>query len=70
MAKKETKKKLDVEVKEVKTIKEPIETLIFKPNKPLTPQEYEMLSDMVRSENKKSGVNIVLIPFSCEVGED
>lgn len=65
VARKET-----VKAEKVKTIKEKVETLIFKPNMKLTAKEFEVLDKQVRIENEKSGVKIVLMPYSCEVVED
>lgn len=65
MARKET-----VKAEKVKTIKEKVETLIFKPNTKLTAKEFEVLDEQVRIANEKSGVKIVLMPYSCEVVED
>jgi hypothetical protein len=45
-------------------------TIIFKATKPLMKEEFELLSDMVKYENEKTGLKIVLMPFSCEVAED
>lgn len=65
MARKET-----VKAEKVKTIKKKVETLIFKPNMKLTAKEFEVLDKQVRIANEKSGVKIVLMPYSCEVVED
>lgn len=59
-----------VKAEKVKTIKEKVETLIFKPNMKLTAKEFEVLDEQVRIANEKSGVKIVLMPYSCEVVED
>lgn len=59
-----------VKAEKVKTIKEKVETLIFKPNTKLTAKEFEVLDEQVRIANEKSGVKIVLMPYSCEVVED
>lgn len=67
MSRKET-----VKAEKVKTIKKKVETLIFKPNMKLTAKEFEVLDKQVRIENEKSGVKIILMPYSCdcEVVED
>lgn len=65
VARKET-----VKAEKVKTIKKKVETLIFKPNMKLTAKEFEVLDKQVRIANEKSGVKIVLMPYSCEVVED
>lgn len=43
--------------------------IIFKANKPLDKGEFELLSDMVKHESEKTGLKIVLMPFSCDVVE-
>ncbi|MBS4538212.1 hypothetical protein GOQ27_07040 [Clostridium sp. D2Q-11] len=55
--------------KETIKVKEEDKVIVFKANKPLNKEEFELLSDIVKSEHKKSGVKIVLMPYSCEVGE-
>jgi hypothetical protein len=44
-------------------------TIIFKATRPLTEEEHKQLSNKIRYENEKSGVKVVLMPYSCEVGE-
>jgi len=41
--------------------------VIFKVNRPLMPHEYEELEKRVRLENKKSGLKIVIAPYSVDV---
>jgi len=41
--------------------------IVFKATKPLMKEEFELLSDMVKYENEKTGLKIVLMPFSCEI---
>lgn len=43
--------------------------IIFKATKPLNKEEFELLSYMVKHENEKTGLPIVLMPFTCELGE-
>lgn len=43
--------------------------IIFKATSPLMKGEFELLSDMVKHENEKTGLKIVLMPYSCEVVE-
>lgn len=43
--------------------------IIFKAKRPLDKGEFELLSDMVKHENEKTGLKIVLMPFSCDVVE-
>jgi hypothetical protein len=43
--------------------------IYFKANRPLTKNEFELLDEMVRLENKKSGCKIVLLPFSADIIE-
>ncbi|WP_220376450.1 hypothetical protein [Cohnella lupini] len=42
--------------------------MIWKATRPLTDREHEQLSDRLRYESEKTGINIVLVPFSVEVG--
>lgn len=42
--------------------------LVFKASRPLTEEEHKQLSEKLRFEEEKSGVKIVLMPFSCEMG--
>lgn len=51
-------------------IKQTKEAIIFKANKPLTKDEFELLSDLVKRENEKTGLKIVLMPYSCDIGGD
>jgi len=41
--------------------------VIFKVNRPLMPHEYEELEKRVRQENEKSGLKIVIAPYSVDV---
>jgi hypothetical protein len=41
--------------------------VIFRVNRPLMPHEYEELEKRVRLENEKSGLKIVLAPYSVDV---
>lgn len=45
------------------------DTLVLKPNRPMTKAEFDLLADQVESTKKKNGHKIVLIPFSTEVAE-
>ena len=51
-------------------VKETEEFIIFKANKALTEEEFELLSNLVKSEEAKTGLKIVLMPYSCDVGGD
>ena len=41
--------------------------VIFKVNRPLMSHEYEELEIRVRQENEKSGLKIVIAPYSVDV---
>lgn len=41
--------------------------IVFKVNRPLMDHEYEELEKRVRQENEKSGLKIVLAPYSVDV---
>ncbi|MFD2614491.1 hypothetical protein [Paenibacillus gansuensis] len=43
-----------------------IEVLLWKANRPLTVEEHEHLSEKLSFESMKSGIPIVLVPFSVE----
>ncbi len=67
--------------KEVKTASQKIEAkpvekkvgekdvLVFKAKEPLKPGQLKMLSEFIRKEQQRSGVNIVLMPYSFELEE-
>lgn len=40
--------------------------LLFKVRAPLNEQEHEMLANKVRTEQERSGIKIILVPFSVE----
>lgn len=63
-------KKAEEKALEAKTekVKETEDAIIFKANRPLTKSKFEVLSDIVRSEQKKSGKTIILVPYSCDLG--
>lgn len=44
--------------------------LVFKPTKRLTAIEHEQLTNKLRVEEGKSGIKIVLMPFSVELTKD
>ena len=41
-------------------------TVFFKAKRPLQESEYKLLSEWIRHEMKKSGLKIVLVPFSVD----
>lgn len=42
--------------------------LVFKATRPLSETEHAQLADKVRQENEATGVKIVFMPYSCELG--
>lgn len=58
-----------VTVQGTEAVKTTESTIVFKATKPLVKEEFELLSDMVKHENEKTGLKIVLMPFSCEIVE-
>lgn len=44
-------------------------TIVFQATRALTEEDFSLLSDVVRREAEKSGIKIVLMPFSCELVE-
>ena len=55
---------------EVEVVKETEEVLVLKANKPLDKGQFNLLSELVKEEEEKSGVKIVLIPHSVDVVEE
>lgn len=43
--------------------------LVVQANKPLTKSEFDLLSDLVKAEEKKTGVQVVLLPHSADLKE-
>lgn len=65
-----TKKDKEVEkVKEIEVEESKETILVFKATRPLDKGEFELLSNMVKHEEEKTGVKIVLMPYSCELDE-
>jgi hypothetical protein len=59
-----------ITTKKVTKVKETDKAIIFKANRPLMKEEFELLSDLVKLEEKKTGLKIILMPYSCEVVEN
>jgi hypothetical protein len=60
MAKKKSQDKVEL-------VKETDFLLVFKANKPLRESEFKLLSDLVRHEEEKAGVKVVLLPHSADL---
>ncbi|WP_273327881.1 hypothetical protein [Vallitalea guaymasensis] len=60
------KDKPDIENDEVEVIKEEGNTIIVKAKKGLSIGQFELLSQMLKSENKKTEYEIVLMPYSVD----
>lgn len=43
------------------------EVLVFKVNRPLDEKSFDLLTNLVRKEEEKSGVQIVVAPYSVDV---
>ncbi len=56
--------------KKATKIKETDDVIIFKAAEKMTKAQFEAVSDMVRSEEAKTGKKIILMPASCELGGD
>lgn len=56
--------------KEVETLKETEDKLVVRARKPLKEKEFKLLSDLIKHEEKKTGLKIVLIPASSELVEE
>jgi protein tyrosine phosphatase (PTP) superfamily phosphohydrolase (DUF442 family) len=61
------KKKIDPIHHEVEEVAQKGETVFFRVKRPMTEEEHNLLSDRVRFEAEKSGLNIVLVPYTCDV---
>ncbi|GAA0313723.1 hypothetical protein GCM10008967_00260 [Bacillus carboniphilus] len=48
-------------------VKETENLLVFKANRPLDEAQFKLLSKLVREEEEKSGVKIVLVPNSVDI---
>ena len=55
---------------EAKKVAEKDKVVVFKANRPLTEIQFNLLSDLIKQEEKKTGVKIVLMPYSCDVVEN
>ncbi|GKX29016.1 hypothetical protein SH1V18_14960 [Vallitalea longa] len=55
-----------VENKDVEVIHEESKTIIVRAKKALNKKQFELLSDMLKSENEKTGHEIILMPYSVE----
>lgn len=55
---------------QVTEVKATEDKLIFKANKPLTEVEFTLLSDLVKKEEAKADVKIVLMPYSADLVEE
>lgn len=64
------KKKETTDTEVVEVVKETEEVLVLRATRPLNGTEFNLMSDMVQKEQKKTGVKIVLIPNSSELVED
>lgn len=51
-------------------VKKTEETLVLRARKPLKEREFQLLSDLVKEEQEKTGMKIVLIPHSSELIDD
>ena len=60
----EVKKKT---INKVTKIKETETAIIFKANRPLMEEEFEVLSNLVKSEEAKTGLKIILMPYSTDL---
>lgn len=53
-------------ISDIENVVETETIIIFKVNRPLMPHEYEELEKRVRKENEKSGLKIVIAPYSVD----
>lgn len=64
MTKKKNEKDAVIENENVEVIKEEDKTIIVRSKKSLSLGQFELLSKMLKSEEKSTGYKIVLVPFS------
>jgi len=69
MANEDKKQTIKVEDAVVKEVKKDGDVIVFKINKPVSLKRFELIDEMVRKQMEKSGLKIVLMPFSCDVAE-
>lgn len=55
-----------VENKDVEVIDEEGKTIIVRAKRALNKKQFELLSDMLKLENEKTGHEIILMPYSVE----
>lgn len=64
----ERKAKTEEKVIGVDLANGPDETvLVFRPRIPLTEEQHKQLAEKIRFESDRTGVKIVLMPYSCEL---
>jgi hypothetical protein len=57
--------KKTIKVQETTTDK----VLVVKATKPLSKSEFELLSNLVKAEEAKTGIKVVLLPYSADLKE-
>ncbi len=69
MAKNGSDTKEKTTMADITEVKHTDDTIVFKVNKPVSKKRFELIDEMVRSQEKKSGLKIVLMPYSCDLEE-
>lgn len=66
----------EIRVTKVATVKaadiatgKPVKAIVFRLTKPLTKELHDAVSKKLRDEETQAGVRIILMPYSCELGE-
>ncbi|MCT4544442.1 MAG: hypothetical protein N4A63_12925 [Vallitalea sp.] len=59
-------KKLKIDKKQVDILQEDDKKIIVRAKKGLSKGQFELLSDMLKSENEKIGYEIILMPYSVD----
>ena len=54
---------------DVTEVKHTDDVIVFKVNKPVSINRFQVIDEMVRSQAGKSGLKIVLMPYSCDLEE-
>ena len=66
MTKKKVEEQIVIENEKVEVIKEEGKTIIVKAKEGLSLGQFELLSKMIKSEEKSTGFDIVLVPYSID----
>ncbi|QNO14928.1 hypothetical protein HYG86_09150 [Alkalicella caledoniensis] len=57
----------EIEISESEEVTKKV--IVWQATKPLTQKEHEHLSNKLRFEQQKTGVEIILMPYTCKLGD-